>query len=104
MIKVYGSQMCPDCLALKRNFDYYNIEYQFIDVLENLKNLKEFLALRDEHLLDWCHENGDIGLPTSVLDNGEVTVHWEAYLESLGHEVLESNGAACTLGGSGKGC
>lgn len=97
MIKVYGSEMCPDCVELKRNFDHYNIEYQFIDINESLRNLKEFLKLRDEYLFYYCQETGDIGLPTSVLESGEVTIHWEAYLESLGHQLLPAQGQACSL-------
>ena len=100
-MKIYGSQMCPDCREVKKNFDYYGIDYTFIDINESLENLREFLVIRDEHLFDYCRSTGDIGLPTLVFDDGEVTIHWEAYLESLGHQQLPREGDACHLDGSG---
>ena len=100
-MKIYGSPMCPDCVEVKRNFDHYGIEYDFIDINESLSNLKEFLVIRDEHLLDYCRETGDIGLPTLVFDDGEVTIHWEAYLEGLGRQLLERETIACSIDGHG---
>ena len=47
MLKIYGSEMCPDCVACKKNFDFYHIEYEFIDINKTLKNLKIFLKQRD---------------------------------------------------------
>ncbi|MBQ9643395.1 MAG: glutaredoxin [Lachnospiraceae bacterium] len=47
MLKVYGSAMCPDCRACKANFEADGIEFEFIDINENLHNLAEFLKLRD---------------------------------------------------------
>ena len=61
MLKIYGSEMCPDCVACKKNFDFYHIEYEFIDINKTLKNLKIFLKLRDTlPVFDHCKEIGDI--------------------------------------------
>ena len=46
MLTVYGSAMCPDCRECKANFEANGIEFEFIDINESLKNLKEFLKLR----------------------------------------------------------
>ena len=105
MLKVYGSAKCPDCIALKKNYDFYGIEYEFTEVLESLKNLHEFLALRDHSpVFDHCKEIGDIGLPTVVKEDGEIYINWEERLEAEGKEVLsvETNAQACSL--DHKGC
>ena len=86
MIKVYGSEMCPDCVACKANFDRYGIEYQFIDINKNLKDLRQFLIYRDtlpvfEHLKS-IH---DIGLPACV-DGDDVFTDWESFLKEKGFE------------------
>ena len=45
MLKVYGTQLCPDCVECKYNLDRNNIEYVDVDINKQLKNLKEFLRL-----------------------------------------------------------
>lgn len=106
MFKVYGSMMCPDCLWLKLNFDTYNIEYEFIDINENLKNLKEFLKLRDHlEVFDRLKEVGDIGLPAVVKEDGEVFVAWEKYITDTLHKkllYLDDKPASCSI--DGRGC
>ena len=78
MLKIYGSEMCPDCVACKKNFDFYHIEYEFIDINKTLRNLKDFLKLRDAlPVFDHCKEIGDIGLPALVKEDGTVFLSWE---------------------------
>ena len=82
--------MCPDCVACKKNFDFYHIEYEFIDINKTLRNLKAFLKLRDTlPVFDHCKEIGDIGLPTLVKEDGTVFLSWEKFLEENNHKVLE---------------
>jgi len=45
MIKVYGSHMCRESRQLQENLDANDIRYQFIDINENLRNLKRFLRI-----------------------------------------------------------
>ena len=40
MVKVYGSKMCPDCMRCTGNLDANGLEYEFVDINRNLKNLK----------------------------------------------------------------
>lgn len=48
MLKVYGSELCPDCIECKYNLDRNNIKYENKDITKNLKYMKEFLRLRDK--------------------------------------------------------
>lgn len=105
MLTVYGSEMCPDCIECKANFEENNIEFTFIDINEQLKNLKDFLKMRDENpVFDHCKEIYDIGLPAIVKEDGEVFLDWEGYLKDLGKEVKyhEQEVQACSL--DRKGC
>ena len=104
MLKIYGSPMCPDCRECKENFDANGIEYIMIDINESLRNLKEFLALRDSlSVFDHCKEIGDIGLPALVKEDGTVILDWERYLSDNGLPIVyKESGPACSL--DGKGC
>ena len=48
MLKIYGSMMCPDCVACRKDLDEAGIAYEYLDFAEDLWNLKAFLALRDQ--------------------------------------------------------
>ena len=105
MLKVYGSEMCPDCIECKYNLDRNNIEYENIDITKSLKSLKEFLKLRDkESIYDEAKDNSYIGIPTLITDDGKITLDWESFFTDKGIEVahLGDEGSAC--GVDGKGC
>ncbi|MBR4224347.1 MAG: glutaredoxin [Oscillospiraceae bacterium] len=105
MFIVYGSDMCPDCVACKLNFDAYGIEYRFIDINARLKDLSDFLVLRDsDPVFDRCKSIHDIGLPAIVREDGSVFLSWEKYIEELGHTVLIPDTAGAACGTDGKGC
>ena len=46
MIKIYGMPTCPDCTYVEEQIKG-NDRYQVIDIGAHVKNLKEFLRLRD---------------------------------------------------------
>ena len=104
MIKVYGSKMCPDCVACKFNFDANQIAYEFLDINESLRTLKDFLILRDSQpVFDHLKAVNDIGIPACVKEDGTVFTDWEVYLKEQGMEVKEVQaGTACSL--DHKGC
>ena len=105
MLKVYGSAKCPDCVWLKLNFDTYHIDYEFIEILDSLKNLKEFLKLRDNlEVFDRLKKIGDIGLPAVVKENGEVMVAWEKYITDELHLELIDLPVKKSCSIDGKGC
>ena len=80
MLKVYESEMCPDCIECKYNLDRNNIEYDNIDITKSLNGLKEFLKLRDkDEVFDDAKDNGYIGIPALVTDDGKLTLDWESY-------------------------
>lgn len=105
MIIVYGSAMCPDCRACKANFDRFGIECEYRDVCADLKNLKQFLILRDEcPVFDRLKAVHDIGLPGCVAEDGRVFTDWEGYLRGLGFKPFWPQDAAPACSLDHKGC
>lgn len=98
MIKIYGMPSCPDCEYLDSQIKG-NKKYEYINIGEHVKNLKEFLALRDNnHVFDHCKKTGAAGIPCFVLEDGTVTLSpEEAGLQSRPIE----KGTACNIDGSG---
>ncbi len=81
MLKVYGSKLCPDCVALEKAFKAENIEYEYHDITGDLRELKAFLALRDSHpKFAKAKEKGLIGIPIIQLDDGSLTFKWQDFL------------------------
>lgn len=81
MLKIYGSMLCPDCVQCREDLDKSEIPYEYLDFSENLKNLKEFLAIRDGNpIFDAAREAGGIGIPCLVDENGNVSLSWEKYV------------------------
>lgn len=81
MIKIYGSMLCPDCVACRKALDDAKIEYSYLDFSEDLRNLKEFLKLRDGlNMFDSVRETGKIGIPAIMMPNGDVIFDWEILL------------------------
>ncbi len=100
MIKVYVMSTCPDCTVVKRvaaNDD----RFQLVDIGEHVRNLKEFLKLRDCHpKFRVARERGLVGIPSFLLEDGTVTFR----PEEAGLDVAkgdEPQGATCNIDGSG---
>lgn len=48
------------------------IQFTYIDITENIQNLKIFLVLRDTYpYFDSIKSSGSVGIPTIVLGEGE---------------------------------
>ncbi len=78
MLKIYGSMLCPDCVACRADLDRAGVDYVFLDFAQDLQNLKDFLKLRDEGpLFDPCRQAGKIGIPCLVDENGAVFLDWK---------------------------
>lgn len=78
MLKIYGMMICPDCVECCAALDQAKIEYEFLDFSKETKNLKEFLKIRDHsNLFDKAREEGNIGIPCIVKEDGTVTLNWE---------------------------
>ena len=99
MIIVYGSQHCPSCRQLKKNFDYYKIAYEYKDITSSMKLLKEFLSLRDNNdLFSNVKEEGRVGIPLLIIDDS-LTFSWKDYLKEEGIEKIyeEDEVISCSL-------
>ena len=84
MLKIYGSMLCKDCVACREDLDRAGVEYVFLDFSEDLKNLKEFLTIRDgSDLFDKARAEGKIGIPCIQREDGTITL-WEPSAESDG--------------------
>ena len=81
MLTVYGSDLCPDCVNCKTDFERAGVIYEYRPIGENLQYFKEFLSLRDkEEIFVPVKEAGKIGIPCIVEDDGSVSLTWEKYL------------------------
>lgn len=81
MIKIYGSMLCPDCVQCKQELDATGVEYEYLDFSEDLRNLKEFLKLRDsETIFEEVRQKGSIGIPCILREDGSVTLDWEEFM------------------------
>ena len=63
---VFGSSMCPDCIVMKKALDEREVKYLYLDITENLANLKKFLKFREDPAFDFAKENGSIGIPRRI--------------------------------------
>lgn len=76
-MKIYGSMLCKDCIACRKDLDGRGVAYEFKDFAEDLQNLKDFLVIRDTHpTFAELHGEPKIGIPCIVLDDGKVTLDW----------------------------
>lgn len=126
MIKMYVMKTCPYCEYVEKqvadkaraneshassladgreqpSLGEANPEFQIIDISEHVRNLHEFLALRD-HRPEFAEAKaeGDIGIPCYVREDGSITLSSaEVGLEPMPDGYI-AEGASCSL--DGKGC
>lgn len=97
MIKVFVMQTCPDCTAVKEQMKN-DPHFELIDIGEHVRNLKQFLTLRDNNpAFDAVKQRGSIGIPCFVQEDGSVTFS----LEDVNLKET-ATGASCSI--DGKGC
>ena len=101
MIKIYGMDTCPDCTYLYDQIKERKDEFEYINIGEHVKNLKDFLKVRDNSpIFEHCKANGYAGIPCFVFEDGRVSITPEdAGLNSRPEDIQA--GAACNLDGSG---
>ena len=77
MIKIYGSMLCPDCVKCCEDLKNAEVDFEYRDFGDSLRNLKEFLKLRDENpCFDSVKAEGKIGIPCIVREDGSITFEW----------------------------
>ncbi|MCR5076608.1 MAG: glutaredoxin-related protein [Prevotella sp.] len=97
MIKIYGMKTCPDCIAVDEQVKGDD-RYQVIDIGEHVRNLKEFLRLRDTSaVFDEAKQMGYAGIPCFVLEDGTVTLS----PEEAGLGTPAADAPSCRLDGTG---
>lgn len=99
MIKMYVMHTCPDCEYVEKQVEG-NPDFEVIDIGKHVRNLKQFLDLRDSHpAFDEAKAIGDVGIPCYVLEDGTVTL----YSKDVGLEPRpDGYGSACSI--DGRGC
>lgn len=81
MLKIYGSMLCKDCIQCRQDLDAAGVAYSYHDFADELLNLKEFLQIRDrEPIFGVAKEDGLIGIPCIVCEDGSVTLQWKQFL------------------------
>ena len=69
---------------MKEFLSINNIEFDYIDITESMKNLKAFLKLRDKHdEFEFVRRRNGVGVPALVIDDKIVLNITEAVIESL---------------------
>ena len=82
MIKIYGSMLCSDCVKCCEDLKNAEVDFEYRDFGDSLRNLKEFLKLRDEScVFDEVRAAGKIGIPCILRDDGSITLTWEEFLK-----------------------
>ena len=99
MIKMFVMHTCPDCEYVEKQVEG-NPDFEVIDIGKHVRNLKQFLDLRDSNpAFDEAKAIGDVGIPCYVREDGSVTL----YSKDVGLEPRpEGYGAACSI--DGRGC
>lgn len=99
MIKVYVMESCPDCVEVKRRYSN-DPGFELVDIGKQVRNLKEFLVLRDTHpAFVKVRESGNIGIPCFVKEDGTVIISLKKFDDSF--VPVYAEGAACNLDGTG---
>lgn len=81
MLKIYGSEQCPDCINCKKDLEKAGVPFLYLNINENLLFLKQFLKLRDEkEIFVPVKAKGQIGIPCIVDEKGNVSLTWEEYM------------------------
>lgn len=97
MIKVYVMDTCGDCQIVKQKLSD-NPGYELIDIGKHVRNLKQFLVLRDNHPgFDAVKRKGTVGIPCFVLEDGSVCFS----AKKMGLEEEQPMGASCQIDGTG---
>lgn len=71
-IIVFGSKFWPGCEPAKEYLSDHNIKFLYLDITENMLNLKAFLKYRDNNPeFEGIRGTGTVGLPCIVINKGE---------------------------------
>ncbi len=102
-ITMYGTEICPDCVEAKKHLSLdESIDLDYRNITESTKILKEFLAYRDhEAMFVSVKEEGRIGIPFFLLEDGTKTFEIEEYVKLKTSEAMQVY-SSCSLDGKGQ--
>ena len=82
MLKIYGTPLCPDCVQCVEDLAAAGVEFEYLNISENLRYLKELLKHRDSNVLfDDLRAAGKIGIPCIEREDGSITLEWDEFLK-----------------------
>lgn len=91
-MKVYGADICIDCRNYKAIQKNRGFEVEYIDIMENTSNLKEFLKIRDlDPVFDQVREHHGIGIPLFVREDGVKTFDIDEAFSWIGQPPVEED-------------
>ena len=89
-MKVYGAQICIDCRNYRAIQKARGFEAEYVEIIENTTNLKEFLTIRDnDPLFEAVRANGGIGIPLFVKEDGTKTLDINEALGWIGQPPVK---------------
>lgn len=78
-VTVYGTMECSDTVDARALFDREGVAYRFVEVLESLGALREFLNIRDANpeLFAEAVRGGGVGIPVVAVEGGGIYTNIE---------------------------
>ena len=74
-VTVIGSHLCPKTLYALNRLTEAQVDIEFKNLSASLPDLKAYLALRESSpLYDAVREQGIVGIPAFILEDGTVTL------------------------------
>ena len=91
-MKVYGADICIDCRNYKAIQKKRGFEAEYIDIVADTTNLREFLAIRDsDPIFAPVKERGGIGIPLFVNEDGGKTFEMDEAFAWIGQPPVEED-------------
>ena len=91
-MNVYGTEICIDCRNYKAIQKSRGFEVEYIDIMENTTNLKEFLEIRDlDPIFEPVREHHGIGIPLFVKEDGAKTFDIDEAFSWIGQPPVEED-------------
>ena len=91
IIKMYGTSLCKDCVHSLEEIKRHQYPVEFRDFNDKLRNLKHFLKIREANreLFKEEIEQGTIGIPLFVLDDGTYTKDEKVAFERIEKQLAK---------------
>lgn len=91
-MKVYGAKICIDCRNYKAIQNARGFDAEYVEITEDTGKLKEFLKIRDtDPIFEEVKENGGIGIPLFVHEDGRKTFDIDEALDWIGEPPVKED-------------